>query len=702
MFSRLERLSVSLPGVADRPVRGYYVQPKAWESEASEVSQKNGISVGPVPIGTKTVLFFPTFSNLCFGLVGSPQEMALAFVRACRNDLEEEVGHIMRDCFGLAAPYALQFLQPFAIAIVDKRDAAFGQGEDKPATQKSDPGKDPSPVFDIGKILSRIPGEPVAVESEEDIYASGFPAERMLRTASVGQEQWDNFLVGISNLWLEPEPGRHVKGRVSLPEHWSQHAAEIQGPLSIITMPGARYVETPPDGTWALLVFPQFAGEGNMVTPDRHQDFTEMFTKKFAGELRKKMTLAFGKDQSNFTWVFIYPFALAIVNTRQAKPGAEEKFDINEVLSRIPNEPVAVEPEGDIYARATGWYKDALGRPQHNKPRPPAPHEINSASGAYFYAHSILHAPFPQGEDAIAQEPAYSLDYALNVLHGPFPKGEEELALDAPRAVEYAAQALHGRFEKAEPYISEDQDASIDYAKDVIKGRFLEGEPAIASYPESAYTYAQDVIKGAWPEGEDAIAKDSELSYLYADEVIHRRFPKGEAGILANSKYVNEYRKKYVPPTIQEVLKQIPREEIQAEPDEDIYASSWASWYKIADLLNKKYLPVSPGKSEKDMWVQCSMCKKWEMTDPNPVYDPSAPTIESSFEHVWKSPDQMTLQERADVARIVQAINEGVDISVSHAYCPQCLIQMAKASNIPVERLLASLRGMREQSRQTA
>jgi hypothetical protein len=94
---------------------------------------------------------------------------------------------------------------------------------------------------------------------------------------------------------------------------------------------------------------------------------------------------------------------------------------------------------------------------------------------------------FPDGEAAIAKDPAYAFLYAYSIINGRFPEGEAAIAKGA--------------------------DAAFEYARYIIKGRWTEGEAAIAKSATYAYMYAKDVIKGRWPEGEAAIAKDTKQSY---------------------------------------------------------------------------------------------------------------------------------------------------------------------------------------------
>ena len=77
-------------------------------------------------------------------------------------------------------------------------------------------------------------------------------------------------------------------------------------------------------------------------------------------------------------------------------------------------------------------------------------------------------------------------------------------------ALHYATNVIKGRFPEGVDAIAENPIASHNYATEVIKGRFPEGEDAIATSPAHAWyavNYALNVIKGRWPEAEKAIAR---------------------------------------------------------------------------------------------------------------------------------------------------------------------------------------------------
>ena len=150
---------------------------------------------------------------------------------------------------------------------------------------------------------------------------------------------------------------------------------------------------------------------------------------------------------------------------------------------------------------------------------------------SYNYALNILKGRFPEGEAAIGSNPEHSRLYALNVIKGRFPQGEAAIAKNPGLIYEYAKDIIGGRFPEGEAKIATDPGYAYHYARNIVKGRFPEGEAAIATDPVSAYGYARDVIGGRFPEGEAEVAKDSDYAYRYARDAIGGRFPEGEAAI---------------------------------------------------------------------------------------------------------------------------------------------------------------------------
>jgi hypothetical protein len=73
---------------------------------------------------------------------------------------------------------------------------------------------------------------------------------------------------------------------------------------------------------------------------------------------------------------------------------------------------------------------------------------------AYIYAYTILHKPFPEGEEAIAQDPECAYWYAQYVLKAPFPAGEAAIAKSAKYAEWYATGILKKPFLAGELIIS--------------------------------------------------------------------------------------------------------------------------------------------------------------------------------------------------------------------------------------------------------
>ena len=98
---------------------------------------------------------------------------------------------------------------------------------------------------------------------------------------------------------------------------------------------------------------------------------------------------------------------------------------------------------------------------------------------SYLYAKNVLHAPFPEGESAIAQDPGYSFGYAC-MIKGRFPEAEPVIAkspwrekyLDLfPEArAEWNVLGLSDWFESVKQVI----DATLIEAKNPRLGRCFE------------------------------------------------------------------------------------------------------------------------------------------------------------------------------------------------------------------------------------
>jgi hypothetical protein len=82
---------------------------------------------------------------------------------------------------------------------------------------------------------------------------------------------------------------------------------------------------------------------------------------------------------------------------------------------------------------------------------------------AYYYADSVLHRRFPEGEDAIAQNFYMAMDYARKYMHGRFIEAEPNII---NRARGYALQYSHLLHDISPPqyeeFIQEHPDMAID------------------------------------------------------------------------------------------------------------------------------------------------------------------------------------------------------------------------------------------------
>lgn len=204
---------------------------------------------------------------------------------------------------------------------------------------------------------------------------------------------------------------------------------------------------------------------------------------------------------------------------------------------------------------------------------------LTSSELAFNYAAQITDAPFPEGEEIIATNPALSVSYARWVLRGRFKAGEKAILGETGQysniLENYITNVLSisgERWLEGESEILKNPTVAQLYARDVIKGRWPEAEEIISRETSAAYYYARNVIKGRFPEGEDAIARGGWLAFYYATDVLHERFELGEKAIAKDyyyrEKYCNMFSLEYdVDWRVPELGKFLPYEESKKERD---------------------------------------------------------------------------------------------------------------------------------------
>jgi len=160
----------------------------------------------------------------------------------------------------------------------------------------------------------------------------------------------------------------------------------------------------------------------------------------------------------------------------------------------------------------------------------------SDTSLAFEYASSVAEGRWPEGEPAIAKDPAKAAAYARDVIKGRWSEAEPVIIKDPITAIYYARDVIKGRWPEAELAIIKRPGIAHGYAKEVIKGRWPEAEPIIAKEGYTACQYARNIINGRWPEAEPVIAKDPQAAYLYAMYIIKGRWPEAESTI-AKEKY---------------------------------------------------------------------------------------------------------------------------------------------------------------------
>ena len=140
----------------------------------------------------------------------------------------------------------------------------------------------------------------------------------------------------------------------------------------------------------------------------------------------------------------------------------------------------------------------------------------------------------------ITPEEAYT--YAVEKVEGRWPEGEEAIKQDPDYALGYAADVIGERWPEAEDVFKQSPNYAFYYAMLVINGRWTEGEEVIKKDPFMAYRYAKEVIEGRWPEAEETIAQSSQYAYSYATGVVGDRWPEGEDAIKQNPQLWERYK----------------------------------------------------------------------------------------------------------------------------------------------------------------
>lgn len=162
------------------------------------------------------------------------------------------------------------------------------------------------------------------------------------------------------------------------------------------------------------------------------------------------------------------------------------------------------------------------------------------------YIKYIIRKPWPEGEQILAKDPEYAVEYArLFYLPNRWPLGEKSIKTNAKYSYEYA-NLLGQRFPEGEPSIAQDPHYALKYAINILNDgtralkelprfesengywstggkskpiRFLMGEKSIARLPAVAFEYTYYIIRGKWPEGEPAIKQDHNLWIRYLSEL---------------------------------------------------------------------------------------------------------------------------------------------------------------------------------------
>jgi len=169
------------------------------------------------------------------------------------------------------------------------------------------------------------------------------------------------------------------------------------------------------------------------------------------------------------------------------------------------------------------------------------------SNGSLIYARDVLNKAWPPGEAAIAADADTALNYARNIIKGAWPPGEDAIAQDPSASSRYANEVLNkgknkpDRWPPGEAAIATKSFASYQYARLVIQGRWKPGEDAIALDGYDAAMYAAEVLGQAWPAGEAAIAQDAAGAVIYARDVIEDEWTPGEDAIAADADAAYEY-----------------------------------------------------------------------------------------------------------------------------------------------------------------
>lgn len=146
------------------------------------------------------------------------------------------------------------------------------------------------------------------------------------------------------------------------------------------------------------------------------------------------------------------------------------------------------------------------------------PNKREAAKKAYYYAASILHRRWPEGEHKILASPYFAYLYAKNVIKKRWPEAEPIIAKEAESAYLYAKYILKAPFKAAEENKKTgsifhpnhwDLKFSYRYARHVSKKRLKPSIEKLISESSWSGDYAKYVVKGRWKAGEEQILKST-------------------------------------------------------------------------------------------------------------------------------------------------------------------------------------------------
>lgn len=167
------------------------------------------------------------------------------------------------------------------------------------------------------------------------------------------------------------------------------------------------------------------------------------------------------------------------------------------------------------------------------------------------YIYDFLKRPWPEAEQTILNNASRTLGYITRILRKPWPEGEKALiqaevlrGRTRPAIIyDYITQIKKERWPEGEQIIAQESHTTLRYLQYLHEQgqQWPEGEQTILKDPYSTYLYITTILKERWPEGEQVIQQSPEWAYKYAASFLKKPWPEAESTIATDIQYSELY-----------------------------------------------------------------------------------------------------------------------------------------------------------------